>query len=698
MTELYIASIVIAGLLFIPGTLLLRSARLPWCWSICCSPLLSLSLIALICQVYSITGIPSTPVSVFGCFAVLIIIVTLAVRGSNLETMHSLPRIHAPAIFLYLIIGSALGYNLFISRLGSSDALFQAYDVTWHLDIIQAMFESHKLTSLGVSPYMAALDASIAPINYSGFYPAAWHALCALSMMIDGSAATVVINASMFALACLVFPLATLAFVSAIFPDKSRAQYIGALASLAFVSFPWNLVAFGPVYANVAGFAILPAVAALFIVLFSGLLARSEIVRVAVALFLGAIGLALCHPNTIFSCVVILSPYCVRQICAACDKRSLGRSKKLLLSALFVAFVLLVWTICYKLPFMQDTVTHVWKPYAWSWQEIVNILTLSYTFEFSDETAAQWVLAAIVVVGAIRTGTKIGSRWLLTSYLVPCFILLISATHSDSLKQFLAGFWYTDPMRLASVCVIAAIPLSVIGIDALYELTLRTIASHNPRWAQKPGVYLTAGCLGILFIVLNFMPSFNLPGSHYRYSPEDYAKYAKLEERDRPVKSFRTTFGDYRLIASSIYRKNSPLDSTEISFLNKASELIQDSDALIVNDPMDGSFLSYGTHGLRVYYRKFSGFGGSNESVESKLIRLHLSEYATNEDVRAAVEKIDARYVIVLRGKETESGFINLRSEWDQSLFTGITSITQDTPGFTCLYSVGPMGLYEINR
>ena len=114
---------------------------------------------------------------------------------------------------------------------------------------------------------------------------------------------------------------------------------------------------------------------------------------------------------------------------------------------------------------------------------------------------------------------------------------------------------------------------------------------------------------------------------------------------------------------------------------------------------MDGSFLAYGTTGLRVYYRNFvGGYGDENETEESKIIRERLCDYATNPEVQAAVESVDARYVIVLRDGEEKSAFINLRGDYDESLFAGISSITSETPGFTCVCESGALGLYKIDR
>lgn len=139
---------------------------------------------------------------------------------------------------LYVLIGAALGYNLFVSRIGSFGALFHAYDVTWHLSVIQSFADSGTLTCLRASPYLGASEVAIAPVDYSGFYPAAWHMLCTLiTMMIHASVPTV-INASMFVFAGIVSPLSSLALLISLFPHENRIGILGAFVCLAFVGFP----------------------------------------------------------------------------------------------------------------------------------------------------------------------------------------------------------------------------------------------------------------------------------------------------------------------------------------------------------------------------------------------------------------------------------------------------------------------------
>lgn len=695
--EFALVSLVLAGLLQVPGFFLVRALGIRGLWQLLFAPIVSLSLIAVAGQVLALLHVPSSPLVLLVIVILIPALCTLALHR-NVDTV-SLPSLSWAAVIVSALVGMALGYNLFLSRLDSLDALFQAYDVTQHLNLIRAMADSGTFSSINVSPYLASADQAIAPISTAGFYPAAWHVLCALAVQITGCSVPLVINASMFTICFIAYPLCALSLVAVLLDNSKSMQLCGALTSLAFVAFPWNLLTFGPIYANIAGFALMPSVMALFILLLSDGLSIASRLKMSAVLFLSAIGLALCHPNTIFTCIVFLAPYCISRIFTTCKKANVALVKSLLLCTAFTLICMAFWLVCYKLPVFKDTVSHVWPAYTRVFQVLINVLTLCYNFGFNYETGAQILLGALVLIGIIRALHMNEKRWLTVSYALICFILLVSATRDDELKQILAGFWYTDPMRLAAIAAIAAVPFAALGGNWVFKNTLRLIKAYNVQTSTNQNPIIVGATLGALFLLINFMPEFNFPGLHHEYSEEEMKQYSNIQFRDWP-KSVHTTYGDYRRVIEDTYAYTQPLDAGEKYFLNMLDSEAGNSlnNALIINNPMDGSFLAYGTNGLRVYYRNFVGYGGANETKESRIIREHLCEYATNPEVKAAVDAIDARYVLQLRDGITEAGFINLREDYNETLFSGISSITDETPGFTCIYDVGVLKIYQIDR
>lgn len=691
--EFYVSAAALCAALLAPGYLALRALGTARVTAVCCAPIVSITLLSALGQAYALAGVPSSPALVLAPLVAVPAAALLLLRGrtSPMAPPRAVPW--APVVFVAL--GVALAHNLFVSRLADPSQLFQAYDLTHHLNSIQAIADSGRYSSFGVGPYLTAADVDVAPVDYAAFYPSAWHVLCALVVRLAGASTPVVINASMFVFSGVVFPLSMSAFLSAALPGGRRPVLFGALATVSFVSFPWLLLAFGPVFPNVAGFACMPAAMTLFMEMIDPGAARSARVRLAAALALTVLGMALLHPNTVFTCVVILCPYAVTRIWASERLSARPLAWRAGACAAFVALCAAVWLVCYRLPFFQDIVTHEWPSFATPWQEVVNILTQTYTMGFFSEVAAQLLLGALVVAGGVRALYAPGRRWLAVSYLMTCVICFAGATRDDELQHLLAGFWYTDPMRLAAMASIAAVPLAALGLDWAYETSLDVLRRYNARRGRATHAGACAAVVAAGFLLVNFMPELNLPGLHHEYTSADLAFNEGQEDPRDWAKSVHTTFGDYRDVIAEVYSYDTPLDPDERAFLDEVRAAVGDD--LVVNDPMDGSFLAYGYNGLRVYNRNFLGYGGSRETEESEVIRTRLCDLATDEEVLEAVRAIGARYVLVLRQDGSEYSLINQRDDYRPELFSGISSVGPDTPGFTLVLSGERMALYEID-
>lgn len=688
----FLVALVIALILLVPGYFVLRAFGMPRAWALCCAPVTSMALLSVWGQILALTHVTATPALVLVPLTAGPAIACGLARGRVREL--SVPKMTPWMPALFTAFGLVLCYLFYVSRMPEPSAIYQAYDVTQHLNLIQAMADSGRLSSLGVSPYLSAADVAIDPAPNAIFYPASWHALCALMVQATGASTPLVINASMAAFIALVYPLAMCAFLGAAFDGARMTVAFGAVVTLSFVMFPWALVIFGPVYPNVAGFCALPVALALFVRLVSANVTRMDRIKLAVIVVIAAGGLALLHPNTIFTCAVILVPHCVGRIWDESRNHGLDKAISIALCIAFTLVCCAAWYVAYRLPFFQATVSHIWPPYARPFQQLVNILSQTYTMMFWAEVAVQWFLAPLVIIGFVRALHMPGRRWLAGSYALVAFICLYSATQKDVLKQIIAGFWYTDPMRLASICSIAAVPLAALGLEWVFLLVRDLTTRYNVRLKRPTSSHKVAVTLVACFLFLNFMPGLNLPGQHYLMTPAELAANKNKEPRDY-TKTFHTTFGDYREAAASTYTFDTALDARERAFLNHAKHLV--GDELVLNNPMDGSFLGYGYNDTRMYYRNFVGVGDANETEASELIRTSLNSYATNDAVRAAVESTGARYVVVLDTTGAEGSMINLRGDYDATKFAGISSITPETPGFTLVFQQGNLCLYRID-
>lgn len=691
-------ALALLAILLVPGFLALRSCRLPRTWALCCAPAVSCGIIAVLGEGFAILGVSASAPTVL-LPAVLVPLVALVAhrlwsRGDAQD--RPLPRLSGWAVLAFVAMGVIIGNNLFASRLPSLDALFQNYDLTQHVNTIRSFVDSGRLSSFGVCYYLSPADQAINPVDFGGaFYPSVWHATCALLVWVTGISVPAAINVSMFVFSSVVFPLGAAAFLAFVLRGMPRATLLGAFVAVSFVSFPWCLLVFGPLYPNLAGFATVPSVMCLFTSVL-GMEGRVKPCWPLVAPFLiGTLGIALIHPNTVFTMAVILMPYLAQRIWEEARSRGLSKPRSLGFVALFLAFCAVIWVGCFVSPFFQDIVTHTWPPFALAWQEVVNILTQTYTFYFFAEMSAQVLLGVLVVIGFVRALYDRERRWVPVSYILACAICFACATDDQFLAHFLGGFWYCDAMRLASVAVLAAIPLAALGLDWVLGQIVALLGAYNSRLGKRTHPRLAAAVLVAVFLVVNFMPAFDWPGAHMKVSDEEWA-YMRSINADDQIRSARTTFGDFRSVIKQEYLKQIPLDLQEQSFLDRVTQTIPEGE-LLLNNPMDGSFLAYGSDGLRVYYRDFTKFHDDGlDSDESKLIRKHLCDISDNDEVRRAVEGIGAHYVLVLSEQHSAESYINLRKDYQTDEFSGISSITPDTPGFELVLQDGSLALYEI--
>lgn len=702
LQSLAFPAVVYALMLFVPGYLILRCARLPRTWAVCCAPIVSIGLVSLLGEAFAAAGIPATPLSVFAPLVGVLLVALVASRVLLPAPTDAKPEDEAyggitiPWLMLvpFVAVGLAICNTLFVSELPAPDAIIQNYDVQHHLNTIRAFADAQQISSLRVNLFLTPQDLAIAPFDRPGFYPAAWYGMCSLMMQACQCSTPIAINASLAVTLALAYPLAFCAFACSIFEERSSVIAFTALTCVGFAMYPWCLLVFGPLYPNLVGFALMPASMALCMAAFRSGPRKRDLALGWVVAVLALLGQALLHPNTLFSMFVILVPFVAQLV----FDKALERSGKMRTAILFVVAFLVVclafWTACYKSPVFAVVINEYWSDFAHPWQEVVNILTQTYTLFFFGEITAQVLMGALVIIGFVRTAYDRRSRWLAVSYLIACFICFVGATTSNAtIKRFIAGFWYTDAMRLTATAITAAIPLAANGLAWVLDFTTMQLDAYNQRLGRQTHPRIAAGVIAVCFLVINFMPGFNWPGAHAE-STNHIVEY-RLEGHEYDSNSMDTTFGDFQQRLRDEYKYSSPIDVHERVFLDEVQQIVGDD--LIINYPYDGSTLVYGIYGMRTYYRKAHGYGGPDETPQSLVIRTSLCDLATNPEVRQAVDDVGARYVLVLDDTYSSSSFLKVRSNVADGAYDGISGISPDTPGFTLVLSSGHCHLYRID-
>ena len=584
----------------------------------------------------------------------------------------------ASALALYLGISILVCALVLVKNLCGASSFSQLHDNVQHLNLIRSFAESGQWSSFESSAYMAVQDAVFKPVETTGFYPSAWNTLAAFLCSLSGITNSAFIeNVLNVVLSCIVFPVSMCSLIETLFSDSKGYGWIltaGAIITPAFAAFPWGFYFNGPLYPNILGMALLPACLSVFLRLIERVeLGFRPIIQSLFILILSLAGLAvlgISHPNTLFSALAIIAPAIYRFVYGRVTKAT-NRDTRIM-RLVFLAFATLsflgIWLVFYKLPFLQFMVhmTHNWLHTMPLPESSLRLITM----EFIDYPA-QPLLSVLTVAGLLqllRDEKSKDSRWIVVSALICASIYLVSTLpEPNEFKHFVSGFWYTDHHRTSAVCVIPFICLSSFGLGSLLDAVAGMVSESRMKVGERGYVEPLVGLL--LVSALAAGSAITNEGSAWRYVSK------RIDNENNSA-------------------VNHVFSYDEQLFTEEVVELIGE-DVLVINYPYDGSMFAYSVYGMRTLYRLDRNYQWSTETPDSRLIREHLSEIATNPEVQEAVNRTGASYVVLFDQGDDVSG---TRVEWpDGDIdWDGIIAINETTPGFELVLHEGDMYLYRI--
>lgn len=648
MWALFAGDVLLSALiLFVPGFLFVRSLRFPKTESLCLAPFASSLMVVLLCYAYSKIGVSASFVSLllpiilftFACFCLSGF---LSRGGFISEAEESSSKVKWGTLAVYVIVAVCVAGYVFVKTLDGAGSFNQQYDNYSHLNAIRAFIDS------GVYAYNGLLD-----------YPFSWYSVAAMVAGLGSGEVAVAVNALNFVIVSMVWPASMCILLSYLFPSNRAVVLCGSLCSVAFVEFPWGLVAFGPLYPNMFAYSVLPAVMAAYASCFAVMPARVLITR-ALLFVLGSLSLVFMHPNSIFVGIVFLLPFTVSRIFSC----GFPFRAKVIASVSFVVFVFFVWSALYSSAMFHGVVSFEWPAYLSGSEAIGGLLIYSLT----KNSLPQIAMAMLVFVGCCICFVKRSNRWIVVSLTVSAAILVVASSSEGDLKHFLAGFWYTDTFRIASMVVIASIPLAAIGLNGVLDFVKNMALSLGWGEREKKASVL---CLLIAISACIYLPN---------------TQYAQ------------TSFGNMRDLLGSFNSQayGSVLEKAEIDFIEEANAVIP-SGSRVENIPFDGSYLAYGVTGFKVVNTSLETPSYWKDGVdnEGKLIRSRLCDYAIDDEVKAAVEDQEIQYVLLL-DKDDFAGERMDPCAKDLNAWRGIMSVTDETKGFEVVLAQGDMRLYRL--
>lgn len=671
----------------IPGVVFFKGLRFSWCSSVCVAPIYSIALFAVVSIVLGVVNAECTWWLVLALSMAISLLALLASVLANASFFGKpqegkLAKEWRKALLggfrfreavAYCIVALVLVGGVFIWSLDGADSYPQTIDSIFHLNTAKAFVDSGFWSSLGASPYVGS-ESSVQPFEVSGFYPAAWHCLVAMVSSASGSTVSVCSNAVNAVLVGVVFPCGAYFFMRVLFAGSRNAVLWGALTCVGFAAFPWRFLYWGVLFPNLLAYCMVLPVAALFILAVEARGDRNARMKYIGAFILGLAALVFSQTNSVFTVAVMMIPYCVRAISDSLSQRDDLRrwhARKWVAIACFLVFVVLVWGICFKLPFLQDVVTNTWAAIYGLPQAIVNVVLLSYC-----ETPVQLVLAIFVIIGLAAAIRKRRYRWLAAAYLIMALMYLLNVSFDGTLKQIIAGFWYTDHNRIAANLALISMPLAALGLQGAASAVttiakdrLSTTTSDRPKYEAAVNAIVA-----IVTAIAMFYPNYSIVGWIDVTTAFGYT-------RDRIVSAYSASL-------PNVY------GPSEKDFVGRVLETVPVG-ARIANNPNDGSAFSYGTQGANILYRSFFGYAEDGENDDCALIREKLCDIAYDENVRTAVENVGIEYVLQLDFGDGDLTRKSL-SEIDPSAWAGIDGVSESTDGFELVLSEGDMRLYKI--
>lgn len=674
--DFFAAALVVVALLYIPGFFAVRALSFGKATALAAAPAISTLLYCVFGIVYGWLGVPVgwwavVVPAVALSFAVWLITSQFKKKGCSHDTQN-VDAVDLPLLALYAMLGMLVVGFVFVKYLNGAASFAQLYDNAAHLNTIESMVQNGNFSVFASSLYSAIeITAGISPTNVSrGFYPASWHIVTALSAGVTGVNSPIAENASLMIFMGLVFPLSLCLLLSSFFKER-KVVGLGSLFALAFTAFPWGFLTFGPLYSNLAAYCVLPIAIAAVVGLFDRASSmRDRLSWVLLLAFSGA-SLALLQPNAIFVAIILGAPFCVKELWLSTKEPSSRNWRPLAACSLFILTLFGFWWALWQSSAFNAVVSYPWPAFEGKMDAAIGAINLSLR-----SYPPQWLLAVLVLFGALCAIVRKQFRFLVVSYVLCMATFVVCASSEGALRSFLAGFWYNDAYRIAANVALASIPLAAYGAhEALFLL-----------WGFGKRVGLSVRLVRVSLIVLfaAFVAVVYRPTNLFFESNYD----------NRPA--FEVVNAKLNWLSAPEVRRYTEEEAT---FVEQAKELSSTDPGGIVNVPYDGSVFSYGADGAEVMFRSYSSYGDGSEKPDSILVREELCHVADNKDVVIAVNRLNAKYVLLLdcggegaEGSTLDNGLAKSNGHY----FNGVASIDEQTPGFKLLLAEGDMRFYKI--
>lgn len=525
--------------------------------------------------------------------------------------------------------GGLFGAYVLRRGMGSLNSVVQDWDGVFHGAVVRWIADTGDLS-----------QSSIAQLNNretveTFFYPSSWHGLAALGWDLGVDSVPRLLNAG-----SLMMPI-LLAFGIAGLVLRATRNPVMAGASAILVTMPSALVFDtlwrGPLIPFAVGLAMVPALVLLFD---KALTQRSTGLFLATGLAAG--GVVGVHPSGVYTAFIFLVPWILQRWIT---RRQLIVGDLLSIVAIgFVAALVaapsLLTAISASTGARQD-----WPAVETAGQAVGEALLLNHA-----RSGPQWAIVLLAVVGVLTFRRVRGLWWFWVAGIISLGLFVLAAAYDTPLAEDLTAPWWNDRWRFAAMVGMFVAVAAGVGVAAIVERVPRWVAGLTP-------VGIKTATAGVVVVLV---------GS---FSMLSHAGYAE-QNSSRMYWNFQS---------------GSVIGQDDLELWSKAADIVPEGQ-MVLNDPTDGSTWMLAMEGLRPF------FGGITLAIPNQAgltatqeaILFHLSDIATDQEVRDIVDEYGIEYVIVgdgwIHGMSRAAGFLDL----------------EDNPSFELVEQVGEAQLFRI--
>ncbi|MFC7790053.1 DUF6541 family protein [Microbacterium sp. MAHUQ-60] len=614
------------AVVYLPGVLAFRLAGLRGLPLLASAPLFTVAGTAVVALALGAVGVPWTPIVWTGAMIVLVAFAALIgwwAKGRLSDAGAAPTRWLLPTA---LAAGVALSIWRIVGYVQDPSGISQTNDAVFHMNAVRFILQTEDASSLHVN----------AVVGGRSFYPAAWHALVSLVVLMTGAEISVAANMLTLVIAGLIWTLGIAWLARAVTGSTTVTAYAAVLAG-ALQTFPLLMFQWGVLFPNALSTSLIPAAIAVVITIqkWSGVTRSiAHVVRVALQVLVAVAAILFAQPAGILPWAAVCAVWVTARVWAR--RAAWGRGRGIL--AIAVLWILLGAGWLYL---AQGTSGSHWPPFRGKLEVFLDVLLNGQVLiPFAFGTSVLMLVGLVVAVRTVRL------RWFAVSWAgISALYVLVAAIGAPLIRVGVLGAWYADPYRIAALAPIVVIPLAAIGADVV----LRAVAARLERPAESASALATGLASTVVFMIVLII--------------------------FRPVAMPAYTQGTYDRESRYVAAADAYLNPDERELLESLSDEVP-ADARVLGNPSTGSGFGYFLSGIDVFPRNWAPPRGPQWEVIAQGLR----DAAIDPAVCAALTVYgDPGYVLDFGPGEEGPG---------RYLMPGMTDFAGQ-PGFELVDSVG---------